>query len=59
MKVTNEELMLARLAVGFHGPLRYYRTLESLGMDWAAPVREAIQKRHDEAMKAIDEAVAQ
>jgi hypothetical protein len=58
MKFSETEKLLARLAVGFHSQLRYYRGLESCGMDWVKPVRERIEILHRENIDALNAQIA-
>lgn len=59
MKLSDEEKALARLEVGFHSQLRYYRLLESLGFTWASPVRKKIQEMHERNLHELNAWIAQ
>ena len=46
-KPTEEEMLLAVLAVGFAPQLRYYGLMRDLGHEWAAPVYDKFRIMHD------------
>jgi hypothetical protein len=56
-KPTDEEILLARIAVGYHSQLRWYGLLRDLGHDWAGEVHDRLKTVHDRNLRELNERI--
>jgi hypothetical protein len=54
-KYTADQILMARIGMGWYSQLRWYRLMADLGHEWAPPVVAKIEELHKDSMQKLND----